>query len=181
MEVWKDIEGYEGLYQISNLGRVKSMPKTRRNRFSSYRSKEAILKPRTQSGYDVAALYKDGVRENIKVHRLVAVAFIGRDHSKPWINHKNGIKTDNRVENLEWCTPQGNSRHAFDTGLNHVERGKGNPRSRRILQYKENGELIAEWYGVGEIKRELGINPANVNGCLHGRRRVAGGFIWKLG
>ena len=117
MEVWKSIKGYEGLYEISNLGRVKS---TRKN-------KEVFLKFRDNGkGYNVSALYNKGVRANIKVHRLVAIHFIENVFNKPQVNHINGVKSDNRVHNLEWCTNKENVIHSYSLGLQKTKLTKEN-------------------------------------------------------
>lgn len=114
METWKDIEGYEGFYQVSDQGRVKSL--VRKNRI-----KEKLLKTTPSGrGYPMVALCRDGTQAYLTIHRLVATAFIPNPENKECINHKNGIKTDNRVENLEWATYRENNQHAWNTGLHIV-------------------------------------------------------------
>lgn len=118
-EIWKDIKGYEGLYQISNLGKVRSLSrKVQYNVFdktTSYRyTKKMILKPRLDNlGYVAVMLSKENTVKQYRIHRLVANAFLERIKGKDMINHINGIKNDNRVENLEWCTSKENSIHAY--------------------------------------------------------------------
>lgn len=113
-EKWKDIEGYEGLYQISNLGRVKSLPKPCRNNSIS---KEKILKPRiNDNGYCVVDLYKNKKRKVFRIHKLVMHTFIGKNESLD-INHIDGNKTNNKLSNLEYCTRQENMLHAVKIGL----------------------------------------------------------------
>lgn len=104
-EIWTDIKGYEGLYQISNKGNIKSFISSK------------ILSPLFANGYLQVRLYKNSKSIRQKIHRLVAAAFIPNPANKPQVNHKNGIKTDNRVENLEWVTASENTRHAHKNGL----------------------------------------------------------------
>ena len=118
-EVWKDIEGYEGLYQVSTCGNIKSLPKVRRNGTGTYIQKERLLKPsNTSTGYKKVELCKDGKRKGFKVHRLVAIAFIPNPDNKPEVNHIDGNKINNNIDNLEWVTSSENSIHAYETGLN---------------------------------------------------------------
>lgn len=113
-EIWLPVIGKEGLYEVSNMGRVKSLPRIIKN--SNNRSvRERIMAVVKNKGYVVVGL--QGNKSNIGVHRLVAAAFIPNPDNKPFINHKNGVRNDNRVENLEWCTQKENVHHAFETGL----------------------------------------------------------------
>lgn len=112
-EIWKDIEGYEGLYQISNFGRVKSLPKKNGNSYQE----ERILKPKNNQGYMQVNLYKNKKCKSIVIHRMVAKAFIKNEYNKREVNHIDGNKANNRVDNLEWCTPSENQKHAYRIGL----------------------------------------------------------------
>ena len=112
-EIWKDINGYEGLYQVSTLGRVKSLEKNGK--------KCKILKSNlNNNGYTHVILSKLNKRKTILIHRIVALAFIPNTDNKPQINHINGIKNDNRILNLEWSTAAENTKHAFNTGLRKI-------------------------------------------------------------
>jgi hypothetical protein len=119
MEKWKDVIGFEGFYQISNFGRVKSLARIRKNPFNApCMSKERIMTIHNNSnGYPSLKLRKHGISKTITVHRLVSLHFIENASALPDINHKNGIKTDNRSENLEWVTQSENNFHAISSGL----------------------------------------------------------------
>ena len=129
-EEWRDIPGYEGLYQVSNLGEVKSLPKeyivgngAKRNHGGM------VLKPgKNDHGYLAVALCKEGTRRNFRIHKLVARIFLGESILE--VNHINGIKTDNYLENLEYCTRSENIKHAFDSGLALGLKGEKNPSSK---------------------------------------------------
>ena len=104
VEIWRDIDGYNGLYQVSNLGRVKSVERyTKHNVSKICKRRERFLGSTNEYGYRVVGLYKDGKQKLYKVHRLVAQTFIPNPNNLPEINHINEIRNDNRVENLEWC------------------------------------------------------------------------------
>jgi hypothetical protein len=119
MEVWKDVNGFEGLYQVSNLGRVKSLERFVVNwaGTNSLRKQKFLSIRKSKLGYLDVKLCKDSIKYPLRVHRLVAMAFIPNTDKKTQVNHINGIKTDNRVENLEWVTGSENKIHAFRTGL----------------------------------------------------------------
>ena len=157
-EIFKDIIGYEGKYQISNLGRVKGLSRQVYNNFDPYMTKERILKSCiNNAGYYVLNLCLNGKVNMHLVHRLIAVNFIPNPKNKPAINHKNGIKTDNRLDNIEWSTYSDNNQHAYNTGLK--KRGEHHVNSKltevqvcEIREKLKNGEsniLIANFYNVG--------------------------------
>lgn len=132
-EVWKDIKGYEGLYQVSSLGRIKSLERITKGRIRYYK-KEKILKNHIgQDGYFKTYLYKLGKVKTCRINRLVAETFIPNPENKPEVNHINEVKTDNRVENLEWTTRKENSLHS-----SYKFMGENNPRSNSKDFYKNN-------------------------------------------
>jgi len=174
MEEWKDIKGYERLYQVSNTGRIKSLAKGKIRKLQKNRY-----------GYLMVGLYKNGISKYMTVHRIVANAFIPNSQNKPEVNHKNGIKTDNRVENLEWVTSQENVLHSFrelgrkGKSNNKGKLGKLNWLSKEILQFDSDGNLIKKWCGIRDVTRSMGIDEGSISKCCSGIRKTAGGYLWK--
>ena len=159
-------------YQADTFGNVWSM----RN--------DKILKPNLEKyGYYRYKLSVAGNERCYLEHRLVALAFIPNPGNKPEINHLNGIKTDNRVENLEWCTRKENIRHALDTGLAKGSQkgkfGKEHNRSKPIYQYSLSGELIGEYCSLKSAMILTGICNVGICSALNGRVKTAGGFVWR--
>lgn len=131
-EIWKNVVGYEGLYHVSDFGNVKRLEQRRSNILTRGISiyKEKTLKPTLYSnGYLFVDLCKNGTKKSTSIHRIVAISFIQNPENKPQVNHKNGIKTDNRLENLEWNTMSENQKHSIDTGLRHTM-GEKNSQSK---------------------------------------------------
>lgn len=160
-EEWKDVVGYEGFYQVSNLGRVKSMDRViKRRKYGQFKKYGVILVLNVgYRGYVDTKLHKNGVKMGKLVHRLVAEAFIPNPENKPVVNHKNGDKEDNRLCNLEWATYSENSQHAIDTGLTPIPKGVASGKTtltnEKVLaicseldKYERSQKSIAEEYGV---------------------------------
>ena len=170
-EVWRDIEGYEGRYQVSSMGRVKSL-----KRADSWGRtvKERILKPNVVGGgYLIVALYAGGKPKKFLVHRLVCTAFHENPENKLDVNHINENKTDNRACNLEWITRKENCNHGTRN-----ERSAKN-RSKPVGQYTRDGELVKIWPSAIEVERQAGFNHGNIGKAANGNRKTAHGFIWK--
>ena len=161
-EIWKDIEGFEGLYQVSNLGRVKS----------SYTNR--ILK-----GYKITGSYlgvrlcKNNIKSTKKIHRLVAQAFIPNPENKPQVNHIDVNKTNNMVSNLEWMTAKENVNH----GTRNERSGK--TQSIPIIATNIKTGEYTEFYGSNECARQLGLDQSSITKVLKGRRKQTGGYIFK--
>lgn len=192
-EVWKDVKGYEGLYQVSNLGRVKSLG------FDKWH-KGRILKPAFDSkgNYLFVGLHKDGKVTQRNVHRLVAESFIPNPNSLPCVNHINEIKTDNRSNNLEWCTIEYNSNYG-NAKRNMIESRRKNNKQEEInrkikdtkkrnqslscekpvAQYTMDGILIATYESATDAERKTGISRGGIQRCCVGRYSQARGFVWK--
>jgi DNA-binding Xre family transcriptional regulator len=166
-EIWKDIEGYEGIYQVSSLGRVKSLARViTRSTGADYSVIERILKTANNpSGYEVAILSTNGKMYPVTVHRLVAKAFIPNPENKETINHKNGVKTDNRVSNLEWHTRSENVKHAYDVLGVPTMKGEKNASSKLTDQQVREIKtaLLDEKVNQAELSRKYKVGKSTIN------------------
>ena len=173
-EEWRDVVGYEGLYQVSSEGRVKSLER----KLSHWRGgeriqKERILKPAVYGGYLSVGLCAGGKRKMLRVHRLVCQAFHKNPENKPCVNHIDENKTNNAASNLEWCTTKENNNHGTRN-----ERSAKN-RSKSVGQYTHDGELVKIWPSAMEVQRQAGFAQGNIWQAANGNRKTAYGFIWK--
>lgn len=166
MENWRDIKDYEGLYQVSDDGRVWSVIKDKNRR-------GGILKAtKTKGGYLQVGLSNNGVKKTY-IHRLVAEAFIPNPLNLTDVNHKNEDKTDNSVENLEWCD------HKYNCNYGTRNKRCVEKQSKPVLQYSLVGTFIREWSSIGDVQRQLGYCKGHISKCCLGRIKTAYGFIWK--
>lgn len=164
MEIWRDVKGYEGLYQVSNLGQVKSIS-FRNNKIKKTRSK--ILKlTESKNGRIYVMLYKDGKRKNKTVHRLVASAFIKNPFNYAEINHIDGNPKNNNVSNLEWCDRNYNQKHAYTNGLSYMSR-KNKEMSKAVI--RSDGKI---YESIRACARDLGVTQASVKSALTGRNHM---------
>lgn len=155
MERWKDVEGYEGLYQVSSCGRVKSLN-------YNHTGKEKIMKPnKDTNGYLQVNLFKEGKSNTFLVHRLAAQAFLPNPLNLPQINHKDENKENNRLDNIEWCTNQYNCDYS---------------KSKQILCVETN----KIYKSLTEAYRQTEIHIGNISSCCNGKRQTAGGYHWKF-
>nr|DAZ45565.1 MAG TPA: homing endonuclease [Caudoviricetes sp.] len=160
---WKDIKNYEGVYQINNIGQVKSL------------KRNIILKPKiNRQGYYEYQLYKKGEKSTtISAHRLVAIHFIPNPFNLPVVNHIDGDKANNKVENLEWCTYSHNNKHAYDTGLN---------KTKSVIKMDMNENFIKKYKSIKEACLDIGMatsSSGNIIKVCKGEKESSGGFKWK--
>lgn len=153
-EMWKDIPKYEGLYQASNLGRIKRLYKN---------GKQKILKQVNDvNGYLRVNLSKNNVIKNAQVHRLIAITFLGESYLT--VNHKDENKHNNKLSNLEYMTIQKNIQYS---------------KCKTILQFDKKNNFIRKWDSIAQIEETLKINNGNISKCCKGRRKTAGGYVWR--
>ena len=159
MEMWKDIKGYEGLYEVSNLGRVKS--------------KRKILKP-IDGEYLKVGLSKNGVQKTIAIHRLVAQCFVENKNNYSFVNHKDENKHNNSMENLEWCT-----------NIYNVNYGKRNEKvsksqsKYKIIQKDKNNKIIRKYDNIWDLRKSTNYETTNIRKCCKGQYKYAYGYIWE--
>lgn len=163
-EIWCPIKGYGGLYQVSDQGRVRSL------KFG----KELILKSaRDKGGYLMVAICKNGEQKTYRIHRLVAQTFIPNPDNLPEVNHKDEDKTNNSVQNLEWCSSK------YNVNFGTRTRRMSEKRSKPVLQYTKSGEFVKEWKSATDVQRNLGFAKQHISDCCTGRYKSANGYIWK--
>jgi len=189
MEVWKDIEGYEGLYQVSSLGNVRSLNYQKRGYAKN-------LTPKVNNrGYEWVELRKNGKKKQFVIHRLVGEAFLENPNNYPIINHKDENKTNNKVDNLEWCTLSYNVKYSMER---HPERykvsfsHKGNRAKRDFYKLKTKyanvhinqlsimGEFIKQWFNFAELKHAKNYHNTSIKECCEGKRKTAYGYRWEF-
>ena len=157
---WKDIKGYEKRYQISDTGEVKSL------------LSDKILKKTLRNGYYSVSLCLNGKSNTKNIHRLVAKTFIPNNNNYSFVNHKNGKKLDNNMNNLEWCTPKQNTQHA----LNNKLAGKN---CKKVAQYSMENKLIAKFDSIKEAEQKTGVSNKHISTVCTGKRNSTGGYKWK--
>lgn len=165
-EIWKDVVGYEGLYQVSNYGKIKS--------FHKRKSFPKMINVYAKRGYYQIGLRKKGKRKFFQVHRLVAEAFVPNPNNFPVVNHKDENKLNNYFENLEWCTVSYNN--TYGSRIKNVVNKTG----KKVLQYNMQKEFIKEFPSLSEAARSTNTNLSNISACCHGKYKKANNYIWKF-
>lgn len=165
VEIWKDVDGYDGLYQVSNIGNVRSL---------NYRGTGLVrnLVPKVNN---CGRLWVDLRGKPLLVHRLVAKAFIPNPNEYPQINHKDENPKNNVVENLEWCTGE------YNRSVYSAKKSRGRPKVRHkpINQFGADGELVKRWNDSRTIANETGMRQSSITQCCDGKRKTAYGFKWQ--
>lgn len=173
MEIWKDIKGFEGLYQVSNKGKIKSL-----DRYVGYKGLGSRLvkgsrkkETETKTGYLKTTLFKDGKGTTKEIQRIVAETFIDNPYHKEQVNHIDGNKHNNRVDNLEWCSPRENTVHAKEV----LKKG-----IKKVHQYDMQGHFIRSFQSIKEASESTGVPRCSISNVVCGRRKKAGNYQWRL-
>lgn len=173
-EIWKDVVGYEGLYKVSNTGKVKSMMFIN-NIVQKPREKIIDIHVSKRNGRCYASLYKNTERKNCTVHRLVAKAFIPNPDNLPEVNHKDGNTLNNNVDNLEWCTKQYNSKHAYENNLSKL---KEYNESQKKPIIRNDGKTYDCAYNAA---KDIGVSVCSIRDVLKGRTKSCKGYVFQYG
>lgn len=189
-EIWKDIEDFEGMYQVSNKGRVKSLDRTVKQRTNSTQVKKSrfIVGSMNQKGYPLTGLTKNNIKSSFATHRLVAETFIENPESKETVNHIDGVKTNNNVDNLEWNTYKENIAHSWEIGnhslrpdhMDFMSKNSIIKNSKKVGRYTKDNVYIDSFNSIREGAEHVGINYRGVSACVNGTQLTSGGFKWKL-
>lgn len=176
-EVWKDITGYEGIYQVSNMGRVKSLSRIRYGNTPTTKArcyKEKLLSIHVdQVGYCQVQLWKNSVGKMLGLHRLVAQAFIENPHNYPCINHKDEVKGNNVVSNLEWCD------YTYNNNYGTARKRSSEKLSRAVICMDASGRVIKRFNSQKDAVAFLGVSSnAHISSCCHGKEKTAYGYKW---
>lgn len=188
-EIWKDVVGYEGYYQVSNLGRVRSLDRIVRHKngiITKYKSK-IISQAKNRYGYIMVRLSKNCITTSFSVHRLVAIAFIDYDENRPEVNHIDGNKENNCVDNLEWCTRSQNIIHACKKGLRDTCKKSSiknfkiasEKNKRKVNQYDLNDKFIKQWEYISDVAKKMKYDSSSISKCCRGKAKTAYGYKWE--
>ena len=177
MEIWKDIKGFEGLYKVSEKGSIYSIPRPG--------TKGGILKYKYDGDYYRVSLYKDGVGKQFLVHRILMETFVPNPLKKPQVNHIDGDKTNNDLNNLEWVTKSENQLHAYATGLQKVNiveahKVRHEQTKRKVMQLSMDGKELKTFNSIKEAAKHIGRKDGtHISAVARGKRNSTGGFKWK--
>lgn len=167
-EMWKDINGYEGYYKISNYGKVVSIPRN-----GTIKNEKVLKQYKDKYGYLKVILQKNGIKKNKYIHQLIALAFLNNPNNYSYVNHKDENKLNNNVNNLEWCTQHYNNN--YGTRNNRISKNE----RIKINQYDLNNNFIKTWNGFIEIKETLKIDISSIIRCCQKQYKTSHGYIWR--
>ena len=172
-EEWWDIPGYEGYYQASTQGRIKSVDRTVRSRYGTQKCKGTMLTPAVGRNYYRVTLVKEGSKKLFTVHRLVATTFLPNPDNLPQVNHKDENKLNNCVDNLEWCTQQYNL--AYGSGRERLT----DKTRKAVMQINQFGNVIAIYRSTQEAARITGFSQGHISMCCTGKASHHNGYLWR--
>lgn len=175
-EIWKDVVGYEGYYQVSNLGNVRSIDRYVKGNgltVEKQLKKGKMLKQFLKQGAWSVTLRKEGIYKFRYTYRLVAEAFIPNPNNLPLINHIDEDRTNPRVDNLEWCD------YSYNITYNGASKRAGKSRSKKVIQYDKEMNEIARYDSVGDAAKAVGAHQQNISQSCSGKQGLCRGFIWK--
>ena len=187
-EVWRPVTGYNGRYEVSNLGEVRSLERTKRNNGGAQRIPSHVMRQsQNHKGYKIVHLSKDGANTWVMVHRIVALAFIPNPEGKPQVNHIDGDKNNNAANNLEWVTNAENMRHAVENGLNNpwpmlraAHSKESREKTSRSLQravIRSDGKV---YESVNDAARDNDVTHGAVSMNIHGKTKKCNGFTFSF-
>lgn len=182
-EEWKNVIGYEGYYQVSNKGNVRSVDRLKEHNTSHSGfipiEGQMLKQSISHKGYPIVYLSKSGKDKTVPVHRLVAITFIPNPDNLPQVNHIDGDKTNNNAENLEWCDNSYNQIHAYKMGLHKVSEKAGRPRKPVMQIDKDTNEIVNIFVSLAEAERQTGCYASRIRIVCNGEGFTTGGYKWK--
>lgn len=180
MEIWKNIDGYKPIYQVSNTGNVRSLARETMARYSIQRKTRILKTSIDHVGYNVVYLYdKFGKRRTVRVHRLVAMAFIKNPNGLLEIDHIDGNKQNNFVDNLKWVTHKENCNNEKTAIKQRKYIGEKAKHKRSISAYTMDGELVGKWPTITMAAKETGTNRHSISYVANGKYKTSNNLIWK--
>ena len=178
IEIWRPVAGYEGFYEVSNFGRIRSVDRIVRTKCcSSKMSHGRVLTQNGCSDYCTVTLCKDGNKITKPVHRIVAIAFVDNPDCLPMVNHKDENKRNNAAVNLEWCDSSYNA--TYGTAIDRARPKMSEAKKKPVAQYL-HGELIATYRSINDASGITGVDPGHIGHCCNGKRKNAGGYQWEF-
>lgn len=178
-EIWKDIKNYEGKYQVSNLGRVKSLKRYKENYSKLQLVPEKILAQADNgNGYKFVSLWKDSKQKMYYIHRLVAETFIPNEHDLKQVNHKDGIKNNNSILNLEWCSCSENQKHAYKK-LKRITAKNNKHTSFKVNKLDDKNNIIESYPSMREAERQNGYSNGVISKGIQ-KGYMTGGYYWEI-